>query len=129
MNFEKNSTTEMYFFDTYALVELSKHNPAYQPYQQVQFTLSKLNIFEFYHTLLREAGEDTAERATNLVYPFLADYDQSVIKAAAQLKFTHKKTKLSMTDCIGYILSKKLGIKFLTGDKEFEHFENVEFVK
>ena len=34
-----------------------------------------------------------------------------------------------MTDCIGYIMAKKLNIKFLTGDKEFENFLNVEFVK
>ena len=34
-----------------------------------------------------------------------------------------------MTDCIGYIIAKRLGMKFLTGDKEFEGFENVEFVK
>ena len=34
-----------------------------------------------------------------------------------------------MTDCIGYILAKNIGIKFLTGDKEFENLDNVEFVK
>ncbi len=34
-----------------------------------------------------------------------------------------------MTDCIGYIFAKQLGIKFLTGDKEFENLDNVEFVK
>ena len=39
------------------------------------------------------------------------------------------KRNVSMTDCVGYILAKQLGIKFLTGDKEFEHLDNVEFVK
>jgi len=34
-----------------------------------------------------------------------------------------------MTDSIGYILSIKIGVKFLTGDKEFEDLEKVEFVK
>ena len=39
------------------------------------------------------------------------------------------KRKLSMTDCIGYMMAKQWGIKFLTGDKEFEDMENVEYVK
>ncbi len=34
-----------------------------------------------------------------------------------------------MTDCIGYITARKLGIKFLTGDNKFEDKIGVEFVK
>jgi len=36
---------------------------------------------------------------------------------------------MSMADCISYIQSKEVGVKFLTGDKEFEDLDNVEFVK
>ena len=50
-------------------------------------------------------------------------------KMNTKLRIIMKKRNVSMTDCIGYILSKQLGIKFLTGDKEFENFPNVEFVK
>jgi hypothetical protein len=32
-------------------------------------------------------------------------------------------------DALGYSYSRKLGIKFLTGDKEFSEMENVEYVK
>ena len=41
----------------------------------------------------------------------------------------HRKQDLSMTDCVGYVVAKRLGVKFLTGDKEFRNFQNVEFVK
>ena len=34
-----------------------------------------------------------------------------------------------MVDCIGYMTAKRLGVKFLTGDREFEGMDNVEFVK
>ena len=37
--------------------------------------------------------------------------------------------KLSIPDAIGYTVAKRLGIKFLTGDKEFEHMEDTEFIK
>jgi predicted nucleic acid-binding protein len=34
-----------------------------------------------------------------------------------------------MVDCISYALANRLGIKFLTGDMQFEGLPNVEFVK
>lgn len=34
-----------------------------------------------------------------------------------------------MVDCIGYVYAKENGLRFVTGDKEFEGMENVEFVK
>ena len=37
--------------------------------------------------------------------------------------------KLSLVDALGYSYSRKLGIKFLTGDREFSEMENVEYVK
>ena len=43
------------------------------------------------------------------------------------LKTTHRK--LSIPDAIGYTVARRLNIKFLTGDKDFEGMENVEFVK
>jgi len=39
------------------------------------------------------------------------------------------KSNLSYVDCIGYILAKELKVGFLTGDREFEGMDNVEFVK
>jgi predicted nucleic acid-binding protein len=40
-----------------------------------------------------------------------------------------KEKELSIPDCIGFVIAKRLGAKFLTGDKAFEKKENVEFVK
>ena len=45
------------------------------------------------------------------------------------MKFRVMNKNMSMTDCISYMQAKELGIKFLTGDKEFEDLENVEFIK
>ena len=39
------------------------------------------------------------------------------------------KRKPSYIDCIGYMVAKRLNIKFLTGDKDFEDLDNVKFVK
>ena len=85
----------------------------------------KINIAEQIIT----DNEKEAEQFLAEYYQFVIDFSQDDIKEAAQLKLEYKKRDLSMTDCIGYVLADRLGIKFLTGDKEFKDFENVEFIK
>ena len=51
------------------------------------------------------------------------------IEKAMEFRVKWKDRGVSITDCVSYIMAKELGVKFLTGDKEFEGVENVEFVK
>ena len=120
---------ESFFFDSYALFEILKANENYSKYDDVEITTTKSNLFELYLGILREKGENEAKEVLDLYYPFAIDFDKEVIQEAAKLKNKLNKRNVSMTDCIGYTLSKQLGIKFLTGDKEFENLDNVEFVK
>ena len=130
MNLEESYTEEdSFFFDSYAFFEILKGNKNYEIYKKCEIITTKLNIFELYLGLLREVNEVTAEKFLNKYYKFVIDFDENVIKGAAKLKNKLNNRNLSMADCIGYILSKQLGIKFLTGDKEFETLDNVEFVK
>ena len=46
-----------------------------------------------------------------------------------RLKARQEERNLSLINCLGYVIAKRLGIKFLTGDREFKGLENVEFVK
>ena len=117
------------FFDTYAFYEIIKENKNYLPYGDVGIVTSKLNIFELYNGFLKSKNGELAEISLEKYYPFVADFDEDVIKNAAKLKLLLNKRDVSMTDCIGYCLAKQLGIKFLTGDDAFEGMENVEFVK
>ncbi len=120
---------EVYFFDTYAIIEILLDNDNYKRYTDKGVILTKLNLFELYYNVLKDFGDAKADEYSEKYYPFIADYGKEVIKGASKLKLQYKDRNLSMTDCIGYIIAKKLGIKFLTGDKEFENFDNVEFVK
>lgn len=121
--------TENFFFDSYALIEVLNGNPTYENYINAQITTSKLNIFEVYLKLIKENRILEAEEFLDKGYFYIVDYNREEIKYAAEMKNKYKKSNLSMTDCIGYAISLKYGIKFLTGDKQFENLENVEFVK
>ncbi len=119
----------MFFFDTYAFFEILEGNANYQKYSSVNFFTSRLNLMEFHYGLVLSVGEQKARKyyEENLIN--VIDFtDEDIIKATI-FKANHKSQKLSYVDCVGYILSLRLGIKFLTGDKEFEQMENVEFVK
>jgi predicted nucleic acid-binding protein len=84
---------------------------------------------ELYYYLLREEGEEKADFYYNYYLPACVSVSDKIIKEAMKFKLKFKNKRLSYVDCVGYIFSLELGIKFLTGDKEFKSFRNVEYVK
>lgn len=120
---------DIFFFDSYALFEIISGNLKYKYYTKARVVITKLNIFEVYHGLIRDVNEEKAEKFLEEYYPFIIDFIEEDVRNAAKLKIQYNKRDLSMTDCIGFVLAKRLGIKFLTGDKEFKDLDNVEFVK
>ena len=84
---------------------------------------------ELYYGLIVKYDEKTANSLYEKFSPYCVNIDDNTIKKAMMFRALNKKRDLSYVDCIGYILAKQRNIKFLTGDKEFEGMENVEFVK
>lgn len=121
------------FADTYALIELLKGNHNYVGYSNTDLVATEFNILELAYALFRDFGlEETANvigtiRARIEVIPT----DDSDYLKASEFRLSANKTgkKLSLVDALGYSCSRKLGIKFLTGDKEFSEMENVEYAK
>ena len=118
----------IYFFDSYAIIELIKGNERYKKYANARMLLTKLNLFEVAYWLLRETREKEAIIFLNNRSEYVIDFDTTTIAHAAYFRLKHKRKNVSMADCIGYTLSQQLGVPFLTGDKEFREFINVEFV-
>lgn len=119
-----------YFFDTYAFYEIIKGNPNYEHYKkEISIITTKLNLMELHYALLRVYNKETADSYYEEFLPLIIEVDDGVIKESNIFKFENKEKRLSYVDCIGYTISKNLGIKFLTGDKQFENLDNVEFVK
>jgi len=114
---------ETYFFDSYAVFEMLEGNPGYELYRRSLMILTKLNLFEIHYGILKEKAGELLENFSESA----VDFSNEDIINASEIK--KQNPKRSMTDCIGYAVSLRLNIKFLTGDKEFEGLENVEFVK
>ncbi len=119
----------IYFFDSYALIEILKGNQNYAPFLNCFVITTKINLFEVYYHFLRENNDARAKEFLAAYYPVVIDFDQETIEEAALFKRENKNKNLSLVDCVGYIIAKRYGVRFLTGDKEFEDVDNVEFVK
>lgn len=125
----KGKMTKRFFFDTCALIEIYKGNPKYLKYGTgVGMIITKLNLLEYIYFLIREKKEGDIKEGFENLNNYIIKYDDRTLLNAAHMKFKHKKEGLSYVDCIGYLLAKKHGVKFLTADGKFRNLENVEFV-
>lgn len=122
-------TEQAYVFDTYALLEIIDGNKNYEGYTRSKIIITEFILAELRFNLIRKSGKEFALRWIDKLAKFVVPTDKTVINEAMEYRFNNLRKDLSMTDCIGYFLAKSLGIKFLTGDKEFKNLQNVEFVK
>ena len=120
---------DTYFFDTYAIVEIIRGNENYKEYIKKNAILTQLNIFELFYGLIKDFDVEFANKIIDKYYISVVGYGKGIIKEAVLFKLENKKKNLSMTDCVGYFVARKINVKFLTGDKEFKDLENVEFIK
>ena len=120
---------ETYFFDTYAIIEILKGNPTYSKYKGCNPMVSGFNLAELHLQIAREFGEETADSILGEYSKCVIDFNLDDIKETTKMKIKHAKRKFSIPDSIGYVIAKRLGIKFLTGDDAFRGMDSVEFVK
>jgi len=118
-----------YFFDTYALIEITKNNPNYLKFIEEIIVTTRFNLAELIYIILSEKGEPSAKQAFAKFRGAEIDVSDDVLFKAMLFRFKNKKKNLSYVDCIGYIFALENNLKFLTGDDAFEGMENVEFVK
>lgn len=62
---------------------------------------------------------------------YLIDFESNDIVGSMKLRLELKRKghDLSYADALGYFLSRKMGIKFLTGDRTFRDLSGVEYIQ
>src|SRR3989344_3857576 len=115
-----------YFFDSYALIEIFKGNLNYQKFGECTIYASIMNFYEVYYSILKEFNEKTAEEWRGQIDLVFIEITKEDIVEASKFRLKNIKEKLSYIDCLGYSISLRNKIKFLTGDEKFEGKKNVE---
>ena len=120
----------VFFFDSYALIEIFEGNPRFERYKDAKIYTSYLQLYETYYCLIRNGySEEEIRDFFNYLKKFCVNLDFKWIPMSVDFRRKYNKRDLSYADCLGYIIADDMKIKFLTGDKEFEDITNVEFVK
>lgn len=115
--------------DTYALIEILKGNPRYKKYvKRIKFT-TQLNLYELYVQSLKEGDKTMAQQNYFVFKSLVINIKDKYIFRAGAFKLEHSKKRLSYVDALGYAIAEIEGLRFLTGDREFERIKNVEYVK
>ncbi len=119
-----------FFYDSYAIIEFINNNTKFISYFTENDGVTTLyNAMEVYYSIIREGGVTEAKKALELLKPIMVYPDWSYVEESMKFRLENKEKKLSYADCLGYIMAKRLKIKFLTGDEGFRNLSNVEFVK
>ncbi len=120
-----------YFYDSYAVLAYLSDNPAYRSYfEEEDGFLTKLNLLEVHYRLLSVHGSRAARQTLQAFSRYLVDFDLDDIEKGmiVRRELRDKSLNVSYADAMGFYLARKLGVKFLTGDKVFRNLPNVEFV-
>jgi len=115
--------------DTYALVEIRNGNPKFAHYLNSNFVIADITLAEFYGVVLRDQGEEKADYWFKKFQNSSIQVSLSILIQAVKFRHKNKDKNLSWVDAIGYIFAKQNNHLFVTGDKEFENIEDVEYVK
>lgn len=119
----------MYYFDTYAFIEIIRGNLRYSKFVKTELVTTKLNLMEVYYWLLNNFGKKVADTFYDETAKYAIEIQDEIIKEAMIFRMQNKSKNLSYVDCIGYILAKANSLKFLTGDRQFKGLDSVEFVQ
>ncbi len=117
------------FFDTYALIELTKSNPNYVKVSDEIVVTTRFNLVELFYRILEDFGEKRAEEVFHKFEECEAHVPDDILFKAMLFRLKNKKKGFSYVDCIGYVFSLENKMRFLTGDNAFKDMNNVEFVK
>jgi predicted nucleic acid-binding protein len=109
-------------------MEIIDGNESYDRYLEDDIIINNFIFAELCYNLYRDKDKD-AEKKIAKYSKHINSVNPEWIDEAMEFRLRWKDRSVSITDCVSYIMAKHLGIMFLTGDKEFEDMENVEFVK
>ena len=119
---------ERYFFDTYAIFSIIQGKPTYARFTNAPIKLTIFNLIELYFLLSRDFGDKKAKEIYYLFKECIVEISDELVFDSMKFKLAHRNQKLSYADCIGYFTARRQGLQFLTGDTQFQHLPNVEFV-
>jgi hypothetical protein len=124
--------SDSFFYDSYAVLAYASGHPLYAKYfDDNDGFLTKLNLMEVFYRSLEIYDSRVATDMINGFSKYLIEFGMDDIKNSMKLRLDLKRRghNVSYADAVGYFISKKMRIKFLTGDRAFEKLSGVEYIR
>lgn len=121
-----------FFYDSYAVLAYTSGHQGYRKYfDESEGVLTKLNLLEVFYRSLEEHGPKAASSIMGTFSKYLVEFGLKDIEGAMRIRMTLKREgkDVSYADAVGYFLSRKMGIRFLTGDRAFRGMSGVEYLE
>ena len=115
--------------DSYALIEISNANPKFNHLINGDFEIPNIIMAEFWGLLFRKYNKETADFWLEKCRGNCVPVNLDTHVKAREFKLINKRKNFSLIDSIGYMYARDKGYIFVTGDKEFENLEGVEYIK
>jgi len=122
-----------YIIDSFAVLKLIKKEEDYQKIakiiqkanqNEVKLLISSINFGEVLYRLAQLKGQEYFEKIEQIIRALpikIMEVETEDVISSAKLK---SRGGISYADCFAITLAQKTGGTILTGDKEFEKFEN-----
>ena len=118
-----------FFYDSFSVLAYLSDRPGFAVYfEKNTGILTRLNLMEICYAVLRMYGAKAAHEVLQAYSTYEADFSLSDIEGAMKLRHELRNLELSYADALGYYISKKESIEFLTGDKAFKGLPGVRFL-
>jgi predicted nucleic acid-binding protein len=118
-----------FFYDSYSVLAYLSDSPGYAIYfEKNTGFLTRLNLMEICYAILRRHGPKAAHQVLEAYSTYEIEFSLSDVESAMKLRHELRSLELSYTDALGYYISKKEGLRFLTGDKAFKGLPDVEYL-
>lgn len=106
-----------YFFDAHALLGVAMKRPEYDAYRGVPIVTAHGHLYEFVRYAMKvHRARDVLQMAAGLRCSHVHPSDADLVEAT---KLLRARPRLSTQDALGYILARREGLSFLTGDAGF----------
>jgi predicted nucleic acid-binding protein len=118
-----------FFYDTYSVLAYLSDSSGYAIYfEKNTGILTRLNLMEICHAILKRHGPKAAHQVLEACSAYEVEFSLSDVRSAMRLRHGLRNLELSYADALGYYISKKEGLKFLTGDRAFKELPGVEYL-
>jgi len=121
-----------FYYDSYAVLAYTSGHPGYRKYfDENDGVLTKLNLLEIFYRSLEQHGLKAASSIAETFSKYVVDFGLAEIAESMKLRLELKRQgrNVSYADALGYSMSRKMGIMFLTGDEAFRGLRGIEYLK